>query len=60
MKNIYTEPVEPKRLYQCPYEEACMCDMEEPCNGCETWAKSVREGRIKHNGLKLPFKKQKI
>ncbi len=46
MKNIYTEPVEPKRLYQCPYEGACMCDMEEPCNGCETWAIAVRERRI--------------
>ena len=27
-------------LYQCPYEAACRCRMDEPCKGCETWAKA--------------------
>ena len=27
-------------LYQCPYEAACKCSMEDPCKGCETWAKA--------------------
>lgn len=26
------------KLYQCPYERACKCDLSEPCLGCETWA----------------------
>lgn len=38
---------EDRCLYQCPYEEACMCSMEEPCNGCETWAKALRRKEIK-------------
>ena len=25
-------------MYQCPYEKACHCKMDEPCKGCETWA----------------------
>lgn len=25
-------------LYQCPYEKACKCSLEDPCKGCETWA----------------------
>lgn len=25
-------------LKQCPYEPACKCKMDEPCEGCETWA----------------------
>ena len=27
-------------LYQCPYETACRCRMDEPCKGCETWSKA--------------------
>jgi len=26
-------------LYQCPYSKATLCTMDEPCKGCETWAK---------------------
>jgi hypothetical protein len=26
------------KLYQCPYELACKCDLRDPCLGCETWA----------------------
>ena len=40
-----------KTLYQCPYEKACMCSMEECCNGCETWAIALREGKIKQEPL---------
>ena len=25
------------KLYQCPYEIACKCAMDEPCNGCESF-----------------------
>ena len=25
-------------LYQCPYDMATRCSMEDPCKGCETWA----------------------
>jgi len=28
-------------LFQCPYSEATKCTMNEPCNGCETWAKKL-------------------
>ena len=28
-------------LYQCPYEKACKCRMDEPCKGCETWAEAL-------------------
>lgn len=30
------------KLYQCPYELACKCDLLEPCLGCETWAEHYR------------------
>lgn len=33
-------------LYQCPYCKATMCDMEEPCNGCEIWAEALSDGKI--------------
>lgn len=33
-------------FYQCPYDKACHCDMEDPCKGCEEWAKAIREGRL--------------
>lgn len=29
------------KLYQCPYELACKCDMQDPCLGCETWAEHL-------------------
>ena len=25
-------------LNQCPFEKACKCAMDEPCEGCETFA----------------------
>jgi hypothetical protein len=25
------------QLYQCPYEPACKCKMDEPCPGCESF-----------------------
>lgn len=25
-------------LYQCPYDKATKCSLDEPCKGCETWA----------------------
>jgi len=25
-------------LYQCPYEKATRCRMDETCRGCEVWA----------------------
>ena len=30
-------------LYQCPYDAASKCCMEEPCKGCETWAIAQKE-----------------
>lgn len=30
--------MEDNALYQCPYEKACMCKMDEPCLGCEEFA----------------------
>jgi len=26
------------KLYQCPYEVQCKCNLSESCLGCETWA----------------------
>jgi len=26
-------------LYPCPYDKAVRCYLQEPCKGCETWAK---------------------
>lgn len=26
-------------LYPCPYSKAVTCTLEDPCKGCETWAK---------------------
>lgn len=34
------------KLYQCPYELQCKCDLSEPCLGCETWAKHYGEFEI--------------
>ena len=34
-------------LYQCPYEEAVTCSMEEPCNGCISWCRALDKGKIK-------------
>ena len=31
------------KLYQCPYELQCKCDLTLPCLGCETWAEHYRE-----------------
>lgn len=28
-------------LKQCPYDKACRCRMDEPCEGCETWARAI-------------------
>lgn len=28
------------KMYQCPYEKACTCTLEDPCLGCETWAEN--------------------
>jgi len=25
------------KLYQCPYSKATLCDLTEPCLGCETF-----------------------
>jgi len=37
-------PTEEKdKLYQCPYDKATKCRMDEPCKGCETWAIALRE-----------------
>lgn len=27
--------VSENKLYRCPYDAACKCDMTEPCLGCE-------------------------
>ena len=32
--------VSQRELYQCPYDKATKCDLEDPCLGCETWAKT--------------------
>ncbi len=29
-------------LYQCPYESACKCRMDERCEGCETWSQATQ------------------
>jgi len=34
---------------QCPYNEATKCSMELPCNGCEEWAKAIKENKIKES-----------
>jgi len=26
------------KLYQCPYDKATTCDLNEPCFGCETFS----------------------
>lgn len=26
--------------FQCPYDKACKCSMEDGCCGCETWAEN--------------------
>ena len=31
------------KLYQCPYELQCKCDLTLPCLGCETWAEHYGE-----------------
>jgi hypothetical protein len=31
--------VKPK-IWQCPYNKAVRCTLEDPCKGCETWAES--------------------
>lgn len=39
--NASVESVEEDKrneLYQCPYEPACRCAMDEGCNGCETFS----------------------
>jgi hypothetical protein len=28
-------------MYQCPYDEACKCSMEDGCAGCETWKRTM-------------------
>ena len=28
------------KLYQCPYEKQCKCDLQEPCCGCETFSET--------------------
>jgi hypothetical protein len=41
-----------KKLYQCPYNKACQCAMDEPCMGCEDFKPSeprVSEGEIEDN-----------
>ena len=42
-----------EELYQCPYEEACQCAMDEHCNGCETWAEFEGELYMKKQIDKL-------
>lgn len=32
------------KLYQCPYNKACKCDMAEPCLGCEEFKPKESEG----------------
>lgn len=46
-------------LYPCPYSKAVRCTLEDPCNGCETWAKSLvgeeepREPRLTDDQIEL-------
>lgn len=37
------EETETFPFFQCPYDPACKCTMVDPCKGCETWAKYLRE-----------------
>jgi len=40
-----------EKLYQCPYEQACKCVMNEPCLGCESFSNYQREKENKE----IPF-----
>lgn len=33
------------KLYQCPYDKACLCELEEPCCTCETFAAYIKKER---------------
>lgn len=44
------------RLYQCPYEKACKCSMDEPCLGCETWAEHYGEFKNSTHSAKQRLK----
>jgi hypothetical protein len=38
---ILVEEVKQPKLYQCPFDIATRCCMEEGCKGCKTWAESL-------------------
>ncbi len=40
-------------LKQCPYEKACQCKMDEPCQGCETLSESLNRTALAKVRLKL-------
>ena len=33
-----------RKLYKCPYDNHCACDMSEPCLGCEEFNGKEAEG----------------
>ena len=37
----YRDTKEENILYQCPYNKACKCNLQDPCYGCVDWAKSL-------------------
>jgi hypothetical protein len=36
---------EPDMLNQCPCSPACKCAMDDPCKGCETYGKWLKENK---------------
>ena len=47
---------ETTELYPCPYSEVVRCCLQDPCKGCETWAKYL-VGEETPRTLKQPERK---